>query len=159
MLKNSQIDALCTATEKFVVETLCPMVEEFSGEKSGRNFESNLYATLRTVAANIHNGKLKIAKSGGKFVVLDNDDPEPEEGGEEEAEGDDGCKCPDGLADDMEKPVKEIIKIAKKHARNSDDYHSSLAATALTITQAGGKGAMLGLLIGLHGIMSGEIDI
>lgn len=158
MLKNSQIDALCNETKKFVIENLCPMLEEFTGEKSGRNFESSLYATLRTVAAGIHNGDIKIAKSGGKFVVLDNDDPEPAKDDDEEAKDDD-CKCPEGLAIAMEKPVSEIVKIAKKYAKNSDDFHSSLAATALTITQVGGKGAMLSLLIGLHGVMSGEIDI
>lgn len=151
MLKNKQIDTLCEATEKFVVETLCPMVEEFTGEKSGKNFESNLYATLRTVAANLHTGQFKIAKSGGKFIKLDSDEPEEKDEGEEpEAE-------PGEMAEEMQKPVKEIVKIAKKHAKGKDDFDSSLAATALTIAQCGGKGAFIGLLIGLHGIMSGEI--
>lgn len=151
MLKNKQIDTLCEATEKFVVETLCPMVEEFTGEKSGKNFESNLYATLRTVAANLHTGQFKFAKSGGKFIKLDSDEPgKKEEGEEPEVE-------PGDMADEMQKPIMEVIKIAKKYAKNKDDYHSSLAATALTITQAGGKGAMLGVLIGLNGIFSGEI--
>lgn len=151
MLKNKQIDALCEATEKFVVETLCPMVEDFTGEKSGKDFESYLYATLRTVAANIHTGQFKFAKSGGKFVVLDTDKPKEEEASEEKGEdlGD--------MAEEMEKPVKEIVKIAKKHAKDKDDFDSSLAATALTVAQCGGKGAFIGLLIGLHGVMSGEI--
>lgn len=152
MLKNREIDALCEATEKFVMETLCPMVEEFSGEKSGKNFESNIYATLRTVAANLHTGQFKFAKSGGKFIKLDSDEPKEEEGDKEES----GAE-PGDMADEMQKPVMEVIKIAKKYAKSKDDYHSSLAATALTITQAGGKGAMLGLLIGLNGIFSGEI--
>lgn len=152
MLKNREIDTLCEATEKFVVETLCPMVEEFTGEKSGKSFESNLYATLRTVAANLHTGQFKFAKSGGKFVILDTETPEKEEASEEEeSEG------PGDMAEEMQKPVKEIVKIAKKHAKSKDDFDSSLAATALTVAQYGGKGAFIGLLIGLHGVMSGEI--
>ena len=155
MLKNREIDALCEATEKFVMETLCPMVEEFSGEKSGKNFESNLYATLRTVAANLHTGQFKFAKSGGKFVILDTDKPEEEEASEEKEESED----PGDMAEEMQKPVKEIVKIAKKHAKNKDDFDSSIAATALTVAQCGGKGAFIGLLIGLHGVMSSEIEI
>jgi len=153
MLKHNQIVALCEATEKFVVETLCPMVEEFTGEKSGENFKSNLYAALRTVATNIRTGQLKFAKSGGKFVILDTDKPKEEKASEEEGE-----KLGD-MAAEMEEPINKIVKIAKKHAEDKDDFDSSLAATALTITQHGGKGALIGLLIGLHGIVSGEIEI
>lgn len=153
MLKNKQIDTLCESTEKFVVETLCPMVEDYTGEKSGKDFESCLYATLRTVAANIHTGQFKFAKSGGKFFILDTDKPEEEEASKEKG------KDLGDMAEEMEKPVKEIVKIAKKHAKDKDDFDSSLAATALTIAQCGGKGAFIGLLIGLHGVMSGEIDI
>ena len=153
MLKNREIDALCNATEKFVVETLCPMVEEFTGEKSGKNFESYLYATLRTVALNLHTGQFKFAKSGGKFVVLDGDDPKPEENGNEEEEN----PCPEGLAEDMSDLITKVIKTAKKHSKSRADFDSSLSAAALTIVQAGGKGSLLGLLFGLRDILEDEI--
>ena len=52
----------------------------------------------------------KFAKSGGKFIKLDSDEPkEKDEGEEPEAE-------PGDMADEMQKPVMEVIKIAKKYA-------------------------------------------
>ena len=149
-MKNEHIDKLIEATNNFVAETLCPMVETFTGEKSGAMFDSALYATLRTVARNINVGRFKTAKSGGKYVILDNDE-QPDDG-EKEDPGHD-----DDFANEICDEIEKIVKIAKSHSKNREDFYSSLASTALTIVQTGGSSAMLALVIGLSGLMNNEI--
>jgi len=148
-MKNSQIEELISTTNNFVAETLCPMVEGFTGAKSREALNSALYATLRTVARNIDVGNLKIAKSGGKFVILDNDE---QADGEKEDPGPD-----DDFSNEMCGEIEKIVKIAKSHSKNREDFYSSLASAALTIVQTGGSGAMLSLVVGLSGLIDGEI--
>jgi hypothetical protein len=145
MLKDNQISKLCREAENFVAEKLAPMLEEMTGETGGEEFRKNLFATMMTVATEIPSGGLKIAKKGDKFVIVKRGSGEPEEEAEEEGEEEETAteaEKLDAMGEEMSALVAKVVRSAKKHAKDTDDYAKILAATAATIAEVGGKKAV-----------------
>ena len=157
-LNSQQINEVCNLTADFVTKVLCPKFEEFGGAKPAAELKANIGATLMTVGEATVNGTFKFAKSGDKFVFIDesesgddddddDDDDEPEEGGT--------CK----VATEGQRLIREIVKLCDKHGKNDQEKCANYASIVLTMMETAPKGAKLMMMQGMMGIMSGEIKL
>lgn len=158
-LKKDDIVEIVNLVEDFTAKVLCPKIEAAGGAESTKELYGNLAAALETASMCVRTGATRYVKHKGKYVKLDPGDDvpddEPEEKQEEEERPDDDF---DSFADEISNLIKEIVEVSKKHAKGDrDDFNSSLASTALTIIECGGKGTRIAALIGLQAILTGKI--
>lgn len=148
---EKQIDELCAATEDFVADVLCQKVEEAGNcAPDSTEFESALYATLRTVAHKIHIQDIGFAKDrDGNYVVLDKSKGKPEKDAKEDEEKERSSEPDEEMAEEISELIAQIVKAAKKYAADKDDFSTTLSSAAMTILMVGGPSAMANVVIHL----------
>lgn len=159
-LKKDDIVEIVNLVEDFAAKVLCPKIDAAGGAETTMELYGNLGAALETASMCVKSGATRYVKHKGKYIKLDPGEDVPDDEPEEKPEEKEG-KSEDGFeafADEISRLIKEIVDVSKKHAKgNRDDFNSSLASTALTIIECGGKGTKIAALIGLQGILTGKI--
>ena len=153
-LNSQQINEVCEITANFVADVLCPKFEEFGGAKPSAELKANIGATLMTVGEATANGAYKFAKSGDKFVFIDesesgddddDDDDEPEENGT--------CK----VATEGQRLIRENVKLCDKYGKDNQEKCANYASIVLTMMETAPRGAKTMMMQGIIGLMTGEI--
>lgn len=155
-LNAAQISEVCNLTADFVAKVLCPKFEEFGCAKPSAELKASVAATLMTVGEATANGAYKFAKSGDKFVFIDesesgddddDDDDEPEEDGT--------CK----VATEGQRLIREIVKLCDKYGKNNQEKCANYASIVLTMMETAPKGAKAMMMQGIIALMTGEIKL
>lgn len=157
-LNAAQINEVCNLTADFVAKVLCPKFEEFGGAKPAVELKANIGATLMTVGEATANGAYKFAKSGDKFVFIDesdNDDDDEDEDDDDEPEEDGTCK----VATEGQRLIREIVKLCDKYGKNNQEKCANYASIVLTMMETAPKGAKAMMMQGMIAMMTGEIKI
>lgn len=155
-LNAAQIDEVCHLTADFVAKVLCPKFEEFGGAKPAAELKANIGATLITVGEATANGAYKFAKSGDKFVFIDeteSDDDDDNDGDESEEDG--TCK----VATEGQRLIREIVKLCDKYGKNNQEKCANYASIVLTMMETAPKGAKAMIMQGMIAMMTGEIKL
>lgn len=158
-LKKDDIVEVVNLVEDFVAKVLCPKIDAAGGAETTRELYGNIAAALETAATCVRTGATRYVKHKGKYIKLDPGEKvpedEPDEKPEEKEEESDDFEP---FANEISSLIEEIMNVSKKHAKgDKDDFNSSLASTALTIIECGGRGTKIAALIGLQSILTGAI--
>lgn len=155
-LNSQQINEVCEITANFVADVLCPKFEQLGCAKPATELKASIGATLMTVGEATANGAYKFAKSGDKFVFID----ESESGDDDDDDGDepeeDGTRK---VATEGQRLIREIVKLCDKYGKDNQEKCANYASIVLTMMETAPKGAKLMMMQGMMGIMSGEIKL
>lgn len=155
-LNAAQIDEVCHLTADFVAKVLCPKFEEFGSAKPAAELKASIGATLMTVGEATANGAYKFAKSGDKFVFIDeSESSDDDDDDDDEPEEDGTCK----VATEGQRLIREIVKLCDKYGKDNQEKCANYASIVLAMIETAPKGAKLMMMQGMMGIMSGEIKL
>ena len=155
-LNSQQINEVCEITANFVADVLCPKFEQLGCAKPAAELKASIGATLMTVGEATVNGTFKFAKSGDKFVFIDNSesgDDDDDDGDEPKEDG--TCK----VATEGQRLIREIVKLCDKYGKDNQEKCANYASIVLTMMETAPKGAKAMMMQGIVALMTGEIKL